>query len=122
MPRSENKQMVHVIVVDDHRAFGAEQLDAIGLAQRRIAGRQRVADAEIDYRAVAQRDYAPRHVVRVVAGFLEYAHLAARDDFHRRIAFEEPAHEVDVIREHVQHGRRVRLERLRMEKAWAREL
>ena len=48
------QEVVHVIVVDDHRAFGAQQLDAVGLAQRRIARRQRVAHAEIDDRAVAQ--------------------------------------------------------------------
>jgi len=46
------QQVVHVVVVDDHGAFGAEQLDAVGLPERRIARRQRVADAEVDHGAV----------------------------------------------------------------------
>ena len=32
------EQVVHVIVVDQHRSFGAEQLDTVGLALRWIFG------------------------------------------------------------------------------------
>ena len=101
--------MIHVVVVDDHGALAAEQLDAVGLAERRIARRQRVAHAEIDHRAVGERHDRPGHVVRAVAGLLEDAVLAARHHLDRPVAFQEPAHEVDVIGEHVEHRRRVRI-------------
>src|SRR5712691_5804174 len=42
------QEMIEVIVVDDHGPLAAEELDAVGLAERGIARRQRVADAEID--------------------------------------------------------------------------
>ena len=109
MPFSEIQQVVHVVVVDDHGAFGAEQLDAVGLAERRIVRRQRVAHAEIDHRAVGERDDRPGHVVGAVAGLLEDAVLAARHHLDRPVAFQEPAHQVDVIGQHVQHRRRVRI-------------
>ena len=87
----------------------AEQLDAVGLAERRIARRQRVAHAEIDHRAVGEGDDRPGHVVGAVAGLLEDAVLAARHHFDRPVALQEPAHQVDVIGEHVEHRRRVRV-------------
>ena len=98
-----------MIVVDDHGAFGAEQLDAVGLAERRIVGRQRVADAEVDHRAVGEGHDRPGHVVRAVAGLLEDAVLAARHHLDRPVAFEEPAHQVDVVGQHVEHRRGVRI-------------
>ena len=69
--------------------------------------RQRVADAEIDHRAIGERHDRPGRVVRAVAGVPENAVLAARHDFHRPIALQEPAHQVHVIGEHVQHRRGV---------------
>ena len=102
-------QMLHVVVVDDHGAVGAEQLDAIRLALRRIIRRQRVADAEIDHGAVGEGDDRPGHVVGAIAGVAKNAGLAARHDFDRPVALEEPAHQVDVIGEHVEHRRGVRI-------------
>ena len=103
------QQVIHVVVVDDHGAFGAEQLQAVGLAERRIARGQRVADAEIDHRAVGEGHDRPGHVVGAVAGLLEDAVLAARHHLDRPVAFQEPAHEIDVIGQHVEHRRRVRI-------------
>ena len=101
---------VVVVVVDDERAVGAEQLHAVRLSLRRIMRRQAVAHAEIDDRAVGERHHRPRHVVDVVPRGLEHdAFASARDDFHRRRAFEVPAHEIDVVGEHVEHGRCVRV-------------
>ena len=57
-----------MIIVDDHGAVGAEKLDAVRLALRRIVRRQRIADAEIDHRAVSECDQRPCHVMRAVAG------------------------------------------------------
>ena len=101
--------MIEVVVVDDHGAFAAEELHAVGLAQRRIARRQRIAHAEIDHGAVGECHDRPGHVVGAVARFLEDAVLAARHHLDRPVAFQEPAHEVDVIGEHVEHGGRVRI-------------
>ena len=89
--------MLHVIVIDDHGAVGAEELDAIRLPLRRIIRRQRVADAEIDHRAVGKRDDRPGHVVCAVAGVAENAGLAARHHLDRLVAVEKPAHQIDVI-------------------------
>ena len=47
--------------------------------------------------------------MRAVAGFLEDAVLSARHHLDWTVAFQEPAHEIDVIGEHVQHRRRVRI-------------
>ncbi len=47
--------------------------------------------------------------MRAVAGLLEDAVLAARHHLDRPVAFEEPAHQIDVIGEHVEHRRRVRI-------------
>ena len=47
--------------------------------------------------------------MRAVAGVLEDPVLPARDDLDRAVAFEKPAHQVDVVGEHVQHRRRVRI-------------
>ena len=44
-----------------------------------------------------------------VAGLLEDAVLAARHHLDRPVAFEKPAHEIDIIGEHVHHRRRVRI-------------
>ena len=44
-----------------------------------------------------------------VAGLLEDAVLAARHHLDRPVAFEEPAHQIDVVGEHVEHRRGVRI-------------
>src|ERR671924_687050 len=98
-----------MIIDDDHRAFAAEQLHAVGLPQRRVARGQRVADPETDHRAVREGQNRPGHVLGAVAGLLENAVLAARHYLDRPIAFQEPAHQIDVIGEHVEHRRRVRI-------------
>ena len=77
------QEMVHVIVVDDHGAFGAQQLDPVGLAERRIARRQRVAHPEIDHGAVGERHDRPGDVVGAEARRLEDAVLAARHHLDR---------------------------------------
>ncbi|NDC89520.1 MAG: hypothetical protein EB075_12095, partial [Bacteroidetes bacterium] len=58
------QHMVHVVVVDQHGTFGAQQFDAVGLAQRRVFGGQGVAHAEVDHCTV---------------GAIEAAVLGARD-------------------------------------------
>src|SRR5690349_19466210 len=98
-----------MIVVDDHGAFGAEKLDTIRLAERRITGGEGVADAEVDHRAVGKRHDGPGHVMSAESGLLEDAVLAARHHLYGAVAFEEPAHQVHVISEHVDHWRRVRI-------------
>ena len=103
------QQVVHMIVVDDHGAFAAEQLDAVGLAERRIARGQGVADAEIDHGAVGEGHDRPGDVMGAVAGLPEDAVLSARHHLDRPVALQEPAHQVDVIGEHVEHRRRVRV-------------
>jgi hypothetical protein len=102
-------QMLHVIIVDDHGAVGAEKLDTVRLALCRIVRRQRIADAEIDHRAVGESDQRPCHVMRAIAGIAKNTGLAARHHFDWRVAFEEPAHQIDVIGEHVQDRRGVRV-------------
>ena len=68
MPLSEIQQVVHMIVVDDHGAFGAQQFQAVGLAERRIARGQGVADAEIDHGAVGEGHDGPGDVMGLVTG------------------------------------------------------
>src|SRR5262249_10386980 len=70
---------------------------------------QRVTHAEIDHRAVGEGQDRPGHVVRAITGVLENAVLSARHHFHRPVALQEPAHQVDVIGEHVEHRRCVAL-------------
>src|SRR6266702_858831 len=41
------QQVVQVIVVDDHRALGPQELHPVGLAERRVAGWQGIAHPEI---------------------------------------------------------------------------
>src|SRR5262249_5029700 len=101
------QQMIEVIVVDDHGAVAAEQLHAVGLPERGIARGQRVAHAEIDHRAVGEGQDCPGYVVRAITGILENAVLPARHHLDRPVALHEPAHQVDVIGEHVKHRRRV---------------
>ena len=103
------EQMIEMIVVDDHRAIGAQDLDPVGLAERRIAGRQRIAHAEIDHRAVGEGDDRPGDVMRAEAGLLENSGLAARNDLDRPVSLQEPAHQVHIICEHVEHRRGVRV-------------
>ena len=98
-----------MIVVDDHRPLGAEQLQTVGLAERGIARRQRVADPEIDHRAIGKREDRPGHVVGAVAGLLENAVLRPRHDLDGPVAFEKPAHQIDIIGEHIEHRRGVRV-------------
>jgi hypothetical protein len=78
--------MLHMIVVDDHGAVGAEKFDAVRLALRRIVRRQRIADAEIDHRAIGESDQRPCHVMRAVTGVTKNSGLAARNHFDRRVA------------------------------------
>ena len=61
------EQMILVIVVDQHGAFGAEQFDAIGLTLRGEVGGQRIADAKVEHGAVGKGNDGPRRVVAVVA-------------------------------------------------------
>jgi hypothetical protein len=75
-----------MIVVDDHGAVAAEQLHAVGLAERGIARGQRVAHAEIDHRAVGEGQDRPGHVVRAITGILENAVLSARHHLDRPVA------------------------------------
>jgi hypothetical protein len=56
-------QVLHVIVVDDHGALAAQEFAPIGLPLRRIVGRQRIADTEIDDGAVREGNNRPGHVM-----------------------------------------------------------
>jgi hypothetical protein len=82
------QEVLHVIVVDNHGAVAAQKLDAVGLPLRRIARRQRISDAEIDHRAVGERDQRPGHVVGAVTRAAKDAVLAPRHHFNRLVAFE----------------------------------
>ena len=98
-----------MVIVDDHRAFHAEKLHTIRLSHRRPVRGKHVTHAEAEGRTVGERDDRPRDVVGVVAGARKNPALPTRDDLRGRIAFEQPAYEIDVIGEHVEHGCRVRI-------------
>ena len=70
---------------------------------------KRIAHAEIDDRAIGKRQDRPGHVIGAVARPPEDAVLCARHHFDRAVAFQEPAHEVDVVGQHVEHRGGVRI-------------
>src|SRR5262245_66400937 len=99
--------MVEMIVVDNHRAIGAEQLDAIGLPQRRIAERKCVADTEAEHGPVVHGDNRPVDIVGRISRLLENARLPTRYHLNRAAALEEPEHQIDEVSDHVVDGRSV---------------
>src|SRR6266567_2248953 len=101
------QQVVQVIVVDDHRALGPQELHPVGLAERRVAGWQGIAHPEIDHRAIRKGHDRPGHVVGAVSRCPEYPMLSAGNHLDWTIAFQEPAHEIHVIGEDVENRRRV---------------
>jgi hypothetical protein len=54
-------------IIDDQDALGADQLDARGVAERRVVVRQRVTLAQIEDRTIGQRDNRPDQVGLAVA-------------------------------------------------------
>ncbi len=101
--------LIGVVVVEQHDAVGAEQLDPRGVSKRRVLLRQRITDAEIDRGSVVVAQDRPGEIVGCVTGCGEHAAVADRDHFDEVPALEIPVHEVDVVGERIDHRRRVRI-------------
>jgi hypothetical protein len=79
------------------------------MAERRIFFRQRVADAEIHHGTVVIGQHRVADVRDVVTGLLQHPGLAARVDLDDMPALEQPVHQVDVIRQRIDHRCGVRV-------------
>ncbi|KPK18594.1 MAG: hypothetical protein AMJ67_09190 [Betaproteobacteria bacterium SG8_41] len=98
-------QLVGVIVVQNHHAFRPQHFNARRMPARRIFFRQRIADAEVDHRPIGVGKDRPAHVIDVVAGLLEDAFLPSRVDLGKRRAPLQPAHEIHIVGQCVDHWR-----------------
>jgi desulfoferrodoxin (superoxide reductase-like protein) len=97
--------LVGVVVVEQHDAVGADQFDPCGVSECREFRGERVADTEVDCRAVVVAQHRPREVVGGVARLSEDATLPDRTDLDELVAFEKPVHQVDVVSERVDDRR-----------------